>query len=94
MAFFEPKGKLFGVSSVGVGMKVVKFKYASYFFIVLTILMFALFLHKVGGFFFLISNMDNKTLVVQGTAMYRNIFFYIRDAVYRLLHNLLVIEKN
>tara|TARA_R110000751_G_scaffold214914_2_gene318466 strand:+ start:8648 stop:9988 length:1341 start_codon:yes stop_codon:yes gene_type:complete len=75
MAFFEPKGKLFGVSNIGVGMKVIKFKYASYFFIVLTILMFALFLHKVGGFFFLISNMDNKTLVVQGTAVYRNIFF-------------------
>jgi len=45
------------------------------FFSAVSIGSFIAFLEQVGGLFYLISNMDNKTNVVKGTALYRNLFF-------------------
>ena len=46
----------------------------SWFFFVITLVVFASFLSKVGGLLNLILNMSTKTLAVQGTAFYRNTF--------------------
>jgi hypothetical protein len=46
----------------------------SYFFFIITLVVFAAFLIKVGGLLNLILNMSTKTLAVQGTAFYRNTF--------------------
>jgi hypothetical protein len=48
--------------------------FLAYFFFIITLIVFAAFLSKVGGLLNLILSMSTKTLAVQGTAFYRNTF--------------------
>ncbi|QYJ72799.1 hypothetical protein K0H59_07145 [Shewanella sp. FJAT-51649] len=50
-------------------------RFFSVILVFLTAGIYAVFLYKVGGLLYLLLNLSNKTLVVQGTAMFRNGFF-------------------
>jgi hypothetical protein len=49
--------------------------FTSISFSFLALIAFSLFLHKVGGLTYLMLNISNKTIVVQGTGLYRNLIF-------------------
>jgi len=74
MSMVKPKSiiltKIFSVSNISrKGLLL-----SSLFLLLITIIVFYLFLDKVGGLLFLILNMSNKTLIVQGTGLYRNMY--------------------
>jgi hypothetical protein len=73
MSSYKPVGNIYFNSPLNYAKG--RLKFITIFFCLVTLVSFFVFLEQVGGIFYLITNMDNKTNIVKGTALFRNLFF-------------------